>query len=227
MAIFKSGSVAGAMSGSLGGVTFSHNRGGAYARLRTIPTNPASAFQTAVRNYFAQLTSAWLNELTPAQRAAWETYAINVPVLNKLGDPVTLTGLNQYVRSNVPRLQAGLARVDNGPTTYTLASFTTPSITLPSGTEADVAFTNTDDWAGAVGGALMVFASRPQSPSINFFNGPYRFMDVVLGAGTPPTSPDTMLLPFIVASGNKVFFKARATNADGRLTSEVRLVATF
>ncbi|KKM06452.1 hypothetical protein LCGC14_1743870, partial [marine sediment metagenome] len=47
--LFKSGLITQG-SGSIGGLTASHNRGGMYFRARTIPTNPATSFQTVVRN---------------------------------------------------------------------------------------------------------------------------------------------------------------------------------
>ena len=40
-------------SGSLSGVTYSHNRGGAYTRNRSIPVNPNTVQQQAVRNAFS------------------------------------------------------------------------------------------------------------------------------------------------------------------------------
>src|SRR3972149_1576389 len=154
MALFKSALITQA-SGSIFGMTFSHNRGGAYIRARTVPTNPGSAYQPAVRGFLSQLVNHWQDTLTPEEREAWQYYAENVSVPNALGDPVFLSGLNHYVRANVPRLQAGLTRVDVAPVTFNLALLTNPSFTADaSDDDADVAFTNTDEWATAVGGAL-------------------------------------------------------------------------
>jgi hypothetical protein len=70
---FTSQIVAGA-SGSIRGLTASHNRGGQYFRGRTIPTNPNSVFQQAVRNNLSVLQTRFLSTLTAAQRLAWTTY---------------------------------------------------------------------------------------------------------------------------------------------------------
>lgn len=210
-------------SGSVGGATFAHNQGGLYIRARSIPTNPSSAFQVAVRNNMATLSNAWSNILTAAQRAAWTTYAANVTLVNALGDAIHVSGIAMYNRTNTPRLQAGVSRLDAAPTTFNLGSFTNPTITCVASTgNLSIAFTNTDSWATAVGGYMLVYASRPQSPGINFFNGPYRFTGKIAGAVTPPTSPVTLATPFPVVAGQKVFFDVRVSQVDGRLSSDFR-----
>lgn len=211
-------------SGSIGGLTASRNAGGQYFRARTIPVNPSSAQQIAVRNALAILASAWNNSLTQAQRDAWTTYGKNVNKTNSLGDQIKLSGISWYQACNVPRLQALLSRVDAAPTNYSLAELTEPevdSVDAGSG-QADVTFDNGDPWATAVGGALLIYVSRPQNPGKTFFKGPYRLAATVLGAATPPTSPATVDLPFPVVDGQRLFFQARAVQADGRISSAIR-----
>lgn len=211
------------VSGSVGGLTGSHNKGGMYFRARTIPTNPQSSFQVAVRNWVSQLTSRWSNDLTAAQREAWANYAEAVEIVDALGDARTIPALAHYVRSNVPRLQCSLSIVDDGPTVLTLPTGTPPTYALDdTNDEVDVTFDNSDDWAGEVGGALAILASRAQQASINYFKGPYRFTNSIDGAAVPPTSPATLSLPFAVAVGQKVFFQARVIRADGRVSSPFR-----
>lgn len=222
---FKSALVT-AASGSLHGITASHNRGGQYLRSRVIPTNPATAFQQAVRNLMATLTAAWANVLTDSQRTGWNDYADAVTVKDTLGETRKLTGLDWYVACNVPRLQIGtLTRVDAAPATQTLADLTPPTITsITASTGVLVmAFTNTDTWATAVGGALAVYISRPVSPGVSFFKGPFRFLGKVLGAAMAPASPFTSSAsPFPYTAGQKVFVQVRALNADGRISSPFR-----
>jgi hypothetical protein len=219
---FKSGLVT-QVSGSFGGMTGSHNRGGLYFRARAIPVNTNTSFQQTVRNFMSQLTSRWVNTLTEAQRAAWSVYAEQTPMTDSLGDARSIPPLAMYCRCNIARLQAGLAVVDEGPTVYGLPTFTPPTFAVDaSDDDVDVAFTDTDEWAIADGGGLVVLASRPQNPTINYFAGPYRFAASIDGAVVPPTSPATILLPFPVALGQKVFFQVRATLADGRISSPFR-----
>lgn len=225
--LFKSALVTQA-SGSMGGLTASRNKGGMYTRARAIPTNPGTAQQGLVRGYLAQLTALWGTTLTDAQRAAWQNYALNTPVLNKLGDAKIIPALAHYVRSNVPRLQAGLARVDDAPTTFGLGDFTMPGITsITASTRiAIVTFDNTDDWAGETGAAMIFHGSRGQSESINYFKGPFQYAAKLAGAGTPLTSPQNILLPFALAAGQKAWVAVRVSRADGRLSGQALLYKT-
>lgn len=211
-------------SGSVGGLTGSHNRGGMYLRARSIPTNPATALQQAVRAAMANLSQLWGNTLSAAQRTAWSTYADNVQIVDTLGDPRNVTGLNMYVRSNVPRLQAGLPRVDAAPTTFDLGNFTDPSFAIDEpNDEVDVSFDNSDDWANEDDAAMLVYSSTPQSPSIQYFTNPYQFSGKVDGdATTPPTSPGAFALPTAIATGQKAFFRVVVSRADGRLSTPFR-----
>lgn len=211
------------VSGSVGGITYSHNKGGLYQRARTIPTDPQTAVQVVMRNFMSQLVVRWTAILTQAQRDAWAVYAANVPVTDLLGDSMLISGLNWYVKLNSIRRQASIAVADNAPTVFTTASLTTPLFTVVAATDlASVAFVNTDSWATAALGALLVYFSRPQSVGVNFFKGPYRFAGKVAGAATPPTSPQSIALPFLVAVGNKVFAQFIATDQDGRASGIIR-----
>jgi hypothetical protein len=87
-------------------------------------------------------------------------------------------------------------------------------------------FTNTDTWATAVGGALLVFMSRGQSPTINSFKGPYRFAGKVAGAVSPPTSPQNITSPFTLAATQRVFVRFIAVTADGRVSADFRTFGT-
>lgn len=216
--LFKSALVT-AGSGKIRGLVASHNRGGQYFRGLTIPTNPNTAQQQVVRNSLKTLVARWQNNLTTVQRTAWQTYANNVQVRNALGDLITLTGQNMYIRSNVPRLQASIAVVDAAPVTFDLGSFTAPTLTLAaSGTLGTVTFAAGDDWtaAAATTSGMLIYGSRQAARSINFFKGPYRFAAIVNNTSgsaaftTPFTNPGTI---------GQMFFQITVTRADGRLSS--------
>lgn len=213
-----------AASGSIGGITYAHNKGGMYTRSRATPTNPNSTQQQATRAALAQLSDRWVNVLTDLQRLEWTVYASNTPVVDRLGDPLELSGIQMYVRNNVPRVQAALGAIDDAPATFSIGSFTNPTLTCVASTQlAGVAYDNSDTWATATDGALLVYLSRPQNASITFFKGPYRFAGSVLGDDmTPPTSPASFAVPFTIFAGQKVFGFFRATQADGRLSYPFR-----
>jgi len=224
--LFK-GTIIGPASGSIAGITASHNQAGQYFRNRSIPVNPNTVSQIAVRAYMSAAVSEWTNTLTGVQREAWTAYAIATPVINRLGDSITLSGMNMYVRSAVARKQALLTAIAAGPTTPNLPALTTPSVTTLSATQLILAFTNTDTWATAVGGALLISQSRSQGAAINFFKGPWRFMAIVAGAVVPPTTPATRPLTFPGVAGQRMYFKLRATTADGRLSGEQIIYGSF
>lgn len=211
-------------SGSIAGTTFAHNRGGLYVRARSIPTNPNTTFQQAVRTTFGLLSNLWLNTLTEAQRAGWDNYASLVLIPDSLGEPRNVGGVGMYQRSNTPRIQAGLTRIDDAPSIFNLGDYTAPviaSITAP--TSISLEFTDTDAWANDDDAAMIILASRGQNPSRNFFKGPYRFAGVIEGDSvTPPTSPAAITSPFPLVAGQRQFIQVRVTQGDGRLATPFR-----
>jgi len=211
-------------SGSLAGITASHNKGGAYFRQRSTPTNPNTPWQQAVRASINQLSNLWSNGLDAGQRASWDAYALAVVIMDTLGEPIYPTGINHYIRSNVPRLQAGLPRVDTAPSIYNTGEFTAPSFEASEATQQlSVTFENTDDWANEDDSAMIIGSARPQGLAINFFKGPYRYAGTVDGNGTtPPTSPALVSVSFPFVQNQKLFVHVRVSRADGRLSTPFR-----
>lgn len=212
-------------SGSIGGVVWSHNRGGQYLRSRVTPVNPNTVFQQVVRSLVSALASLWTDGLTQLQRDAWDSYGAGVPVRNRMGNMITLTGLNMYVRSNVPIQQAGFARQDEAPTIFNLGDYTLPSIGAFATTQdVTIGFTDTDDWVNEDDAAMLFYFSRPKNTSIQYFKGPYRLAGSIDGdATTAPTSPATVSVPFPIFEGQKLFGRVQVIRADGRLSADARL----
>jgi len=114
MAIFTPGPAAAAISGSIGGTTFSHNRGGAYIRRRAIPVNQQSDAQMVVRSAVSSMSMAW-SELTLAQRLSWQTWAQSHPITNALGNQVTLSGHQAFVKLNTRLVVAAQTPISDPP----------------------------------------------------------------------------------------------------------------
>ncbi len=216
------------LSGVIGGTVASHNRGGQYLRARVTPVNPNTPLQQAVRTIFANLAAAWQG-LTDLQRAAWDDYGANVPVVNRIGETINLTGFNHYLRSNVPREQVGLARVDDGPTTFSLPALGIQTFTAIAGAGLLIASTvhsDTDAWVSEDGAALLINFSQQKAPTINFYKGPFNSQLPLLGdSAFPPTSPFASITTIPATAGNIVFGHYRLTRADGRLSTAAILVA--
>jgi hypothetical protein len=216
--IFKSPIFAQA-SGSIAGTVFSRNAGGMYVRARANPTNPNTGAQQAVRDAMRILTDRWTNVLSSGERDSWILYAFNTPTLNKLGEPTHKTGQQMYLRSNIPRLQAGLSIADVGPVIFDLGSFTPPTSIIGDTSAQDVitTFTVADEWANEDGSAMLIYQSRPQNATRTFGKGPYQLVTAILGdLATPPTSPVTVNSLFSLNTGQRLFFKVNVTRADGR-----------
>lgn len=207
-------------SGSTGGLTYAHNKGGMYVRNRGLVKNPNTPQQQAIRVAVKQLTTRWSSVLTSAQRLAWRNYAKNVPILNALGDTRIIPELAMYIRCNVPRIQVGMGIVDDGPTTYALGTFTSPTITYTAGNQINVVFTATDPWNSNNSGALLIYQSRPQSYGKLFFKGPFQVLSPIIG---PKTSPQLLAPKFTASPTANTFYRAQATGPDGRLTTDVIL----
>lgn len=225
--LFKSAIITEAR-GSLGGITASRNRGGGYFRARVVPVNPGTSFQQLIRSAMASLAAKWNDVLTDLQRKAWDTYALNVPMPNSVGDMVNVGGVGMYVRSNVPRiasLTAGLTRVDDAPTIFDLGDVGIQSVGAASEAAQTISmlYDDTDTWCDEDGSALLIYTARPKNPAINYMKGPYRLASVVEGdSTTPPTSPDAAASAFPFVENQRMFVQTRVTRADGRLSSPFR-----
>lgn len=213
--LFKSAIVTQA-SGSIGGMTASRNRGGMYFRARAIPVDPNTPAQAAIRAILGSLVNRWINTLTPFQRQGWIFYASQVPLTGPLGDPITVSGLNMYVRSNTPRVQLITPIIDVAPAIFDTG--TVSAVTVTGASEAvqqvSINFVDADLW-NLAGGHLVIQQSRPVNPTIDFFRGPYRFMGSVNG---PDVTPRVLPVVFPFVAGQRLFFRVRATFPDARLS---------
>lgn len=85
-----------AVSGSIAGTTF-YSSGGLIARARALPTNPNSQAQQNARTALGTASAEW-QLLTDDNRADWDAYAAATPTTDKVGNTITLTGLNMWQR---------------------------------------------------------------------------------------------------------------------------------
>lgn len=202
-------------SGALGGSVYSHNRTGAYIRARTVPVNPRSTAQVAVRAAMLAAQARW-QALTAGEQGAWESYASAVAWKNKLGDSVKLTGQQHFLRVGSLARYIGLASAwDAAPTQMRLPA---PDETLvlenmAEGADAgSLGFASaTEVWKSVADAFLLLFIGREVSPSRRFYGGPYRYAGKVEGA--TPTPPTTLSFtnPFgdFAGAGNNVYAYAR------------------
>lgn len=211
------------IGGRIGTMVGMMNKSGMCFRQGVTPANPKTSYQTTVRNNLKTLATAWKTTLTAGQRQAWNDWAAGLSFVDSLGTPYSISGFDAFVASGGARLVAGLTRVDAGPVTAGLAGFTVPSVAFVVSSHAvTVTFTNTDAWAGEVGGALIGrICPVGFSAGVTYYKGPFRYLNKILGAVTPPTSPATWTLAAgAIVSGTQYALALRAVRADGRYSAE-------
>ncbi len=229
MALVKFGAGVVQMSGSIAGTVFSRNRFGNYTRPRTKPVNPRSQRQMAIRTIMMYLAEQWRESpMTDVIREAWQTYADSINWVNRLGEQVTLTGANCFTQCNANRLTAGHTIITAAPAALGLPpgdpAFEVTNLEV-AGQDASITFDDGFDWCSEDNAYFSLFMGKPQSPSHNFFNGPWRYWGRIIGSvGVPAVSPEAAFgdLPFPAVLGQKVWFEARIARGDCRISTRFR-----
>lgn len=211
--------------GSIAGNTYSRNHYGAFMRARVTPVNPNTDRQVTVRAAIAFLAARWSGTLTLAQRTAWNLYGSSVAMTDKLGATMYLTGYNHYIRSNLINKMTGNTIIDAGPVIFEIpAHDPTFAVTASEATQQisntfDVAM----DWAVETGGLMFIFQGKPQNPQREYFGGPWRYIDTVVGIDPGgPASPRLSNVAYAIAEGQRQWVYARILRADGRLSEPFR-----
>ncbi len=102
MARIKYSALVTGMSGKLNGSVMARNKGGAYVRNKTTPTNPQTGFQQRVRAVFGSIASAWRGH-SQSNIISWNKGASNFPYTDYWGDQRFLSGfaLHQKLNANL------------------------------------------------------------------------------------------------------------------------------
>lgn len=227
MALIKYGGGIVQMSGSIAGQVHARNRFGNYMRARTKPVNPKSPRQVGARVLMMFLAEQWREApMTDPIRTAWQTYANSVNWLNRLGETVTLTGFNMFMRGNSARMRISGALVTAGPTDLGLPAGD-PNMVVSNCTEAaqkfDLAFDDTMDWCTEDGGFLAMQQGEPQNPTRNFFNGPWRTCAYISGIDPGGVASPALALPnigYTITEGQKIWWRAAIIRKDGRVSTK-------
>lgn len=233
-----------AVSGSMGGTTFAHNKGGMYTRARGVPTNPNTVRQQAQRSLFGAAVVAWSTLLSSAQRAAWNTYGENVTVTDSLGQPRKRSGQQWFIgsytlRFNPQYTSSGMQTLD-APAIFDRG----PDIIGVKPMEGDEEWTigvyetsldlqtefRLSDAVGETMRQLIIYRGHAQNPGVTFYKGPYRLSGVVEVSTAVEfmewTGAQSGLLDGFPAmeAGQNIPLKVVLVHADGRYTSPLRVL---
>jgi len=203
-------------SGAAGSTIWSRNGSGKYTRVRVGVTQPQTTAAIQARARFAALGLTWRTNITSDERMAWADAASTAWVRNRLGREVRPMPWNLFVAVNYPRRIAGLAFLRLPPPDGHLTAFPIPGISSVTASRIFLTFDNTKPWAGAVGGFLNAYVSPHQPTTHRFHATPYQFRGLILGAGTPPTSPKIIGTVGTVPPGRRVFVTCMVQDNVGR-----------
>jgi hypothetical protein len=144
---------------------------------------------------------------------------------NRLGETIYLTGFNHFVRGNAVCLRNGGVVILAGPTTLALPE-KDPSLAVTASVATQLITITLNEalpWFTTATCFMAIFQGQPQSPTRNFFNGPWKF------AGAIPANqgdPHTVAAPYTLVLGQKVWCYARIQLADGRLSEPMTVSCT-
>ena len=203
----KTGSILVPGSGKMGGLVWSHNKGGPYIRTRTIPTNPNSSRQQAVRSFLAQMSVSW-ELLTDEQRNAWNSWAVENPLTNPIGNSYVRTGHQAYTGLNARLLDAALPVIDDPPSKGAPLALISFTVSYTDGDSVSVAYSP----ALSASVCLALWMSLPQAGE-----GNPNFAQARLAGYSALTAPSpiAMELPFTVTDSFVVNFWGARVSDEG------------
>ena len=202
--------------GSAGPLTASRNQAGLFLRARVTPVNPKSPGQVAIRQAMASNSSRWSNILDNSQRSAWEAYAEETPLPNKLGDLVNTSGRQMYLRTNNARLQVGIGVIDTAPITQGVAE---PPIGLVDSNTTDGVIVSLTTPTLAGNDVVIYTIGNPVSFAKNFYSSPYRTAAAAVAITGFPLELKPAAEVFV---GQKYFIESRLFLDDGKVSMKIR-----
>lgn len=115
MTIVKFGAPVSGLRGTIGGVTYSANQAGPYAKLWSRGSNVRTPAQTANRASLAALAAHW-RSIDPADRADWDTFAADPAqeLTNALGETYYISGFLWWVKISRELISADRDPIESG-----------------------------------------------------------------------------------------------------------------
>jgi hypothetical protein len=207
MALLNFGASVNDMRRSVGSTVYARNRGGAYARNRTFPTQPNTELQTAQRTRFTTISEAWKTR-TEAQRKSWIIAAPEFPYIDVYGNQKTLSGFGLFQKLNTNLLVAGQLAISTAPLHQQFNKLI--SVTVTADVSASEVFLNLDAETYESGYEAIICATPLLSPGIYFAKKYFRIIDTV--ALSDLSSPVNFYTQWIAAFGTltaafKIFMK--------------------
>ena len=180
MAIARTGSIIGALSGSLGTVIFANTKQGLLVKHRPLKTNQNTHAQLTQRAQFQQCKTLW-QDLSAAEYLRWRVLAEQLTRTNRLGVTSKRTPFSLFMLHNLNLLLAGSTLTRIPLVIEPAAPVSVTNVTFTAGGSYRMYITRAD---GVGAGWVYLYGSRPmrttpsRSPYIWRFLGPKSFFGV-------------------------------------------------
>jgi len=204
------------VSGSVGGLVYSHNKGGMYTRGRAIPVNPATDTQIMARSALSMAAADW-NATSEANRQLWRDYAESQSHVDKIGNVILWSGQQEFIAANSSLMAVGESPVVVPPLVLTKPEFDVSDLAID---DTQAATVTTNALPVLANSNILASYSRPVSPGVNFFKGPFQRSAIpidVSAGGTGFAGPST----FPAEAGQIVWGCFVLVLADGRYTRKI------
>lgn len=213
MAIIRGAFGGGQIKGSLSGNTFQQGPFGQVIRNRTVPVNPNSPGQVAVRSALAFASAGWVEVLSQAERDGWQAYAAATPIPDRFGTTQVVSGRMMFMRTNVATYNFDGTLVTSPPPLPGIPP--PPGLTIISTTDDGLQIQNATP-AIPAGWFVRVSVGIPVHQARNFYKAPFGRQVQLTHATTFPFT----LLP-IVFDDQVYFVSARQYDDTGRVSNEI------
>jgi hypothetical protein len=213
MAKIKFGMMMTDARGKLGGQVFSKNRGGAFVRTKSTPTNPQTTFQMSVRGIFSAISTKW-STLTEAQRLSYNGFVADYATTDIFGDLRNPSGKNLF-----QKLNQNLANSEQAQNVVCVAPSAVPFAGL-TGAGMDIAGSDISILlnGNTVGSKILLLATPSLTQGTTFVKNKLRVIGVYPGvnASSLDAYPNYVAKYGEPAVGANVYFAVRVVNANGQ-----------
>jgi hypothetical protein len=113
--------------GKLGGIVYSRNTGGAYARQKVSPVQPRTEAQLNQRSRLSETSKLW-DTLTQSQREAWKSFSLGFKKRDVFGLAKQRTGQQMFMFCNLALISSGFSAILNPPTDLAVNAITSVGV---------------------------------------------------------------------------------------------------
>ncbi len=172
MAIYVHGPLTSAISGSIGGNTFSRNGAGNTIRVKTKPVDPRTTKQHAQRASFSFISRTW-RTLSLADQQLWRDASPSWLRVNKVGQSFALSGFGLFSMLNQNLFQIDQPWLATPPSILSPGSYTFDTLDAENGAQTLGATITSSLDANYY---FQFYASTMLSPGVNYLTSQYKYL---------------------------------------------------